>query len=148
MLEELVAALGDNGWAIAGAVILGVAGSTAASTLITEYAASRRAGTTFKREVREKAIRATADARAVFLSFGDQAEWDDLDPARDTALMAAESAVHSAVASTGHADSYDKARSFIDTGVKYAGHNEDTSREDLDDAFKALMKALVDKLPG
>jgi biotin synthase-like enzyme len=148
MLEELIAALGDNGWAIAGAVILGVAGSTAASTLITEYAATRRAGTTFKREVREKAIRATADARAVFLNFGDQVDWDDIDPARDTALMAAESAVHSAVASTGHADTYDKAQAFIDTGVKYAGHNEETSREDLDDAFKELMKTLVDKLPG
>lgn len=148
MLEELIAALGDNGWAIAGAVILGVTGSTAASTFITEFAATRRTGTTFKREVREKAIRATAEARAVFLGFGDRAEWEDLDPERDAALMAAESAVHSAVASTGHAATYDKARTFIDTGVKYAGHNEETSREDLNDAFEALMKALVDKLPG
>jgi len=148
VLEDLIAALGDNGWAIAGAVILGVAGSTGASTVITEYAASRRAGKTFKREIREKAIRATADARAVFLKYGDDETSEAVDPERDVALMEAESAVHAAVASTGHTDTYDKARTFLDTGLKYAAHNEETPRENLDDSFKALMKALVDKLPG
>lgn len=147
-MDELLAALGNNPWGIAGAVIFGVAGSTSASAFITEFASSRRATKAFKREVREKAIRATADARAVFLKWGDSETWTPVDPERDAALLDAESAIHVAVASTGHTATYDKARAFLDRGMKYAAHHEYTSRQSLDDDFKALMKVLVDKLPG
>lgn len=147
-MEEIIAALGDNAWTLAGATILGIAGSTGASTLITQMSESRRSGKAFKREKRESAIKAAAEARATFLSYGDATTWSAIDPVRDAALMEAESAVHVAVASTGHKNTYELARTFIDTGVKYAAHHEETSREKLDDSFKALMQELVRKIPG
>lgn len=146
-LEALVTLLGANIWTVALAVVVAVAGSSAAAAAINNFAEGRRLAVGFRREVRDKALVATSDAYYIYLRYGASETPEDEIVERDVALARATATVHARVASVGDENLYGLVGTFVSTGELYAGGNEDTSVTDLDGQFDTLVRSLNKSIP-
>lgn len=146
-MSALVDLLGDNIWTVVVAVVVAVAGSTAAAALINNLFEGKRLAKGFRREVRDKALVAASDAYYTYLQYGAADTPEDGVAARDTALFRATATTHARVAAVGDETLYGLVGVFVSTGELYAGGNEDTSVTDLDDKFDALVRSLNKGIP-
>ncbi|WEK61496.1 MAG: hypothetical protein P0Y60_01665 [Candidatus Microbacterium colombiense] len=149
-MEDLIEQLLDGDiWVVVGAIIVTVAGSSAAAAGINSFAEGRRAAKGFRREVRDRALTAVGDAYTTYLRLGGIVGGPTATASEeaDGALFKATSTVHSRVAAVGDAATYSLVSDFVATGELYAGHNEDTSVSDLDGKFDSLIRKLNEGIP-
>ena len=134
-------------WQIGLADILVVAGSSAASAWISGMFSSRKDSKSFKREVRERALKIIGESYAVYLQYGNQASQPTLDAERDQRVAYASSTLEVAVAAIGQTDLLVPAANLVDLGELFASKDADTNALEVQAALQALIWDISEGIP-
>ena len=134
-------------WSILLLAVITIAGSSAASALITSSFASRSSSKAFRRDVRGRALDAIGRAYGGYLKYGNR-PGKVVDPDRDAELAELSAQMHVAVAAAGDDSLLPSSQTFALKGELFAAKNEDTSISELDKLFSELIKTLAEQIPS
>lgn len=144
----LEALAGAELWQIVLAILVAVAGSSAASAWITGGFEARRASKSFKREVRAAALEAAGDAYSTYLRYGNSIDPPVFDEERDQNLAVATATVQARVGAIGDTALLELVGAFVDKGELFAAQNEDTSVQAVNEEFAKVVYEISRSIPA
>jgi hypothetical protein len=147
LTDLITALLSLNFWSIVLLAVITIAGSSAASALITSSFSSRTASKSFRRDVRGKALDSIGRAYGGYLKYGNR-PGEAIDPERDAELAEMSAQMHVAVAAVGDGSLLPASQTFALTGELFAAKNEETSVTELDGLFSDLIAVLAKQIPS
>ncbi|WP_086462083.1 hypothetical protein [Agreia sp. VKM Ac-1783] len=146
-MDEIIAAIfGADIWQIALAVVVAVAGSSAASAWITSAFTSSGNSKTFRRDVRHQALVKLGAAYQLFSTVGAAAHVSTNDDEERIAQVSAEARV--AVAQIGDENLLTLVDLFVLAGELYSAKDEETSYVSLDEKFISLVQKITKGIPA
>jgi hypothetical protein len=148
MGDILVAIVDAELWQLAIAVLVIIAGSSAASALIQSAFTSRTASKDFRRQVRAQALEALGNAYVLYLQYGNASAVAVMDPLRDGTLATASAKLHVAIAQTGDTGLMPGVQQFVILGELFASQNEDTGYAVVEALFTEIATSIAKSIPG
>jgi hypothetical protein len=147
-VTDLLNALGHvQLWQAALAVIVAVAGSSAASALVSSLFDSRKDSKGFRRTVRKDALDAIGAAYGCYLKYGNAAAPLAIDPSRDQEVAERSASMHVAIAAIGDSKLLPASYELSVLGELFAGQDEATSIVSVDEKFTNLVESIAKQVP-
>ena len=148
-MADLLNALGQvQLWQAALAVIVAVAGSSAASALVTSMFESRKESKSFRRTVRKDALDAIGAAYGCYLKYGNAAAPLAIDSTRDQEVAERSASMHVAIAAIGDSKLLPTSYELAVLGELFAGQDEATSIVSVDEKFTDLVEKIATQIPN